>query len=64
MENQGKILSAPFWMGCSRNLEGSLPGRKEPYTVALPVESSGTNLSYTLFTIVFSTILQFYNLNT
>ncbi|KAF2899798.1 hypothetical protein ILUMI_06396 [Ignelater luminosus] len=52
VENEQQTLSAPFWMGCSRNLEGSIPGSKAPYTVALSSGIKHNNPNNYFFTII------------
>lgn len=51
VENERQTLSAPFWMGCSKNIEdgSNEAGNKAPYTVAA---SSNRIPYYTSFLVV------------
>ncbi|KAF5306949.1 hypothetical protein FQA39_LY00179 [Lamprigera yunnana] len=57
VEHEEQTLSAPFWMGCSRNI-GLPPGNKAPYTN--PSASSAKILTSTVTLVVFSTILKIF----
>lgn len=58
VEQEHQMLSAPFWMGCARNLEGYEQENKAPYTASSAHRSNF--LSGLL--IGFSLALKFYPL--
>lgn len=62
VENEKQTLSAPFWMGCSKNIEdgSNEAGNKAPYTVsASPAPSRSALVVLIVAAIVNAAALQF-----
>lgn len=55
VENPVQTPSGPFWMGCSKNLQGYEPGNKAPYTDTSV--NSGGNLKNNALVLLLLTLI-------